>query len=382
MTVDDWKTARQGPRICFVTDRYPPDIGGIACSAGRLVSHLVNAGYDMHVFVRSDIPPPATNGLGGMHPLHIYRVPSDPMRLRAAINFYHERVGFDLFHGFSIPSAFACLSVAVRRGLPLIANIGDFSGQSYQNRESQVVFGHASWIIASTMASLSRAHRIVDIAPKSSVIPIGIDSVQVVRWFLEAADRGTVGMVGTLHAEENVKILAQAYTQLDRGVRRHLMIVGDCDPTATGYQDNRLRVEWLLRSLNIADECICSGHVPHSDVSVYLRRMHVFVLAPEHPDLSNSLLEAAAVGVPIVATEVEGIKNMFSHEINCLVVPPYDPRALSRAIETIMQDDSLARHLGDGARKLAETMTATAEQTEYCRVYANLLDRQLLKSYC
>jgi glycosyltransferase involved in cell wall biosynthesis len=304
------------------------------------------------------------------------------MRLRAAINFYHERVGFDLFHGFSIPSAFACLSVAVRRGLPLIANIGDFSGQSYQNRESQVVFGHASWIIASTMASLSRAHRIVDIAPKSSVIPIGIDSVQVVRWFLEAADRGTVGMVGTLHAEENVKILAQAYTQLDRGVRRHLMIVGDCDPTATGYQDNRLRVEWLLRSLNIADECICSGHVPHSDVSVYLRRMHVFVLAPEHPDLSNSLLEAAAVGVPIVATEVEGIKNMFSHEINCLVVPPYDPRALSRAIETIMQDDSLARHLGDGARKLAETMTATAEQTEYCRVYANLLDRQLLKSYC
>jgi len=58
---------------------------------------------------------------------------------------------------------------------------------------------------------------------------------------------------------------------------------------------------------------------------------------------------------------------MFSHEINCLVVPPYDPRALSRAIETIMQDDSLARHLGDGARKLAETMTATAEQTEYCR---------------
>jgi len=47
-----------------------------------------------------------------------------------------------------------------------------------------------------------------------------------------------------------------------------------------------------------------------------------------------------------------------------------------------MQDDSLASHLGDGARKLVETMTATAEQTEYCKVYANLLDRQLLKPYC
>jgi len=55
---------------------------------------------------------------------------------------------------------------------------------------------------------------------------------------------------------------------------------------------------------------------------------------------------------------------MFRHEINWSCCAPMTLEHFRELIETIMQDDSLARHLGDGARKLAETMTATAEQTD------------------
>lgn len=379
--IDEWRTTRRGPRICFVTDRYPPDFGGVARSAERVVSHLGGAGYDMHVLVRSIIPPSGPILPREKYPPYVIHVPSDPLRLQASVNFFHERIRFDLFHGFSLPSAYACIAAAARYSLPLIANISDFNRPSYESRSSQVVLMHASWIVSSTAASLSCAHRVVDVAPKSSVICSSVEPLQLTHWSLETSDRGTVGTVGTLGVEKQVPLLTQAYTQLDIRLRRHLMLVGDCDPLSTDYQDNRTRMKWLLKSLHVENETIWPGHVPRSEVMTYLQRMHVFVMAPEHPGISNSLLEAAAAGVPIVATAIEGIRDFFSHGINCLLVPPRDATALSRAIETIMRDDRLARHLGTGARRLTETTPPAAERSEYCKLYAHLLDNRLLEPY-
>jgi glycosyltransferase involved in cell wall biosynthesis len=137
----------------------------------------------------------------------------------------------------------------------------------------------------------------------------------------------------------------------------------------------------MLKSMQVENESIWPGHVPRSEVMKYLQQMHVFVMAPEHPGISNSLLEAAAAGVPIVATAIEGIKDFFSHGINCLLVPPGNAIALSRAIETIIRDDSLACHLGTGARRLVETLSLTAEKSKYCKLYAHLLDNVLLETY-
>jgi glycosyltransferase involved in cell wall biosynthesis len=381
MVLDERKTVRRGPKICFVTDRFPPDIGGTASSAMRLASNLDKAGYDMHIFVRSHIPPSNPLGQQSDHALPVHRVPVDPTRLRTAIDYWQESTDFSLFHGFSFPSSLACLPAAVRYGRPLVANISDFREPSYPNRGSGVILHRASWIVANDMANLARAHRIVDIASKSSIIPNGVDTSQAVLWTLGEFNRGVVGTAGTLHPERNVTPLAKAYAQLHRNTRRYLMLVGDCDPIAADYIDNRLRIDRILKTSNIEAESIRPGHVPSFEVSAFLQKMHVFVMPSDHPSMPNSLLEAAANGLPIVATAVDGIKDVFQDQINCLLVPPGDSNALSQAVAAILRDDSMARTLGIAARKLAESMSSALETTEYCKVYADLLDRQFLRDY-
>jgi glycosyltransferase involved in cell wall biosynthesis len=148
----------------------------------------------------------------------------------------------------------------------------------------------------------------------------------------------------------------------------------DCDTATSLDHDSGNGKQRLLMSLDSTD---CASHtkgVSNTQRSNFLK-MHVLVVATEEPDVPVDLFRAAARGIPIVATAVDGVKDIFTDGLNSLLVAPWDHSALARAVETIMRDDLLAQRIGEGGRKLAETMNVSAEQTGYRKTYARLLDR-------
>jgi len=92
-----------------------------------------------------------------------------------------------------------------------------------------------------------------------------------------------------------------------------------------------------------------------SDVPELLACCDLFVLPSEAEALPNALLEAMAVGLPVVSTCVGGIPEIVSNGVNGLIVPPKDPHALAEAILSAMQNPCFAKNLALAGQETVRT---------------------------
>jgi glycosyltransferase involved in cell wall biosynthesis len=90
------------------------------------------------------------------------------------------------------------------------------------------------------------------------------------------------------------------------------------------------------------------------DVVRLYAAMDVHVLASHREGFPRSPMEASAMGVPVVATDVRGCRQAVDHGRTGLLVPPRDPSALAAAIERLASDPGERRRLGTAARAKAE----------------------------
>jgi glycosyltransferase involved in cell wall biosynthesis len=126
-----------------------------------------------------------------------------------------------------------------------------------------------------------------------------------------------------------------------------LRLAGEPDPhNPASIPEQQLRdwsnqgvVEWLGRSDDIPGE---------------LRRCHIACLPSYREGAPLSLLEAAASGRPIVATDVPGCREVVHHERNGLLVPVREASGLAEALERLIRNPDLRRRLGDSGRARAE----------------------------
>jgi glycosyltransferase involved in cell wall biosynthesis len=100
----------------------------------------------------------------------------------------------------------------------------------------------------------------------------------------------------------------------------------------------------------------------------------VFVLPSLWEGLPLALLEAAAMGKPIVATDIDGVREVIQDGQTGILVPPGDPEKLAQAVLRLLQNKDLAHKLGENARTTilaAFTLSRMIEETErlYLRLY-------------
>lgn len=163
----------------------------------------------------------------------------------------------------------------------------------------------------------------------------------------EPAGPVTIAYVGRMLADKGLHSLMAAHRLLRaRGLNIQLLLAGTPDPeNPTSIAPEALAgwarepgVEWL-------------GHV--TDVAAVWARAHIAVLPSRREGLPLSLLEAAACGRPMIATDVPGCREVVSNEVNGLLVPVKDSTALANAIERLHLDPVWARRLGLAARERA-----------------------------
>ncbi len=161
--------------------------------------------------------------------------------------------------------------------------------------------------------------------------------------------------VGRLSREKGHADLIQAIAisrkaNSDRTLR--VVFVGD------GPDGQRLRD--AAREWAVADWVIFAGH--QADVTPYYTIADLMVL-PSHTEGSpNTLLEAMAAGIPIVATAVGGVPEIVTNNKEALLVEAHNPAALARAIDCVLGDQNLQRQLSSHARSAAAAYSPAA----YC----------------
>lgn len=112
------------------------------------------------------------------------------------------------------------------------------------------------------------------------------------------------------------------------------------------------------------------------DVTSWLSALDIFVLPSLWEGLPNSLLEAMAMGLPIVASSVDGICEVIEDGKTGLLVPPRDPKALSRRILELILDPAARARLGEAARKaITERFGVLDMISSYEKTYTEIAGR-------
>ena len=108
----------------------------------------------------------------------------------------------------------------------------------------------------------------------------------------------------------------------------HLLVAGDGDMLAPWTR--------LAAELGLAERVHFLGNRPYQEISLLMRAADLFVLNSEYEGLSHTLLEACALGTPVVATGVCGNPEVIESGENGLLVPPGDDGALSAAMARVL----------------------------------------------
>jgi colanic acid/amylovoran biosynthesis glycosyltransferase len=164
--------------------------------------------------------------------------------------------------------------------------------------------------------------------------------------------------VGQLKAKKGFTYLIEACGILrDRGMEFDCQIVGD-GPL-------RAELEAKIRELGLADRVALLGALPHAVVIEKYREATLVVLPcvtgtdGDRDGIPNVILEAMALGVPVVSTRHSGIPEAVEDGASGLLVPPGDSIALAGALERLMRDEELRERFGrNGRKKVLETFDA------------------------
>jgi glycosyltransferase involved in cell wall biosynthesis len=180
---------------------------------------------------------------------------------------------------------------------------------------------------------------------KIVIIPNAIDlprpsgtGYQPVDHGLVAHATNRVGFIGRLDPVKRIPDLLAAVAKLP-AVSLDLWGEGSYRPV----------VEATIARLGLADRVKLHGAIasPHEA----LQQMDVLVLPSEAEGFGLVLIEAMAAGVPVVATNVAGIRDVVRDQQTGLLVPARDPAALAHAIEQVLSDSSLRSRLTEAGRR-------------------------------
>jgi|GEM_PF-138680 len=126
----------------------------------------------------------------------------------------------------------------------------------------------------------------------------------------------------------------------------------------------------LRRAAGDCDAIRFAGHV--DNVGDYLAAFDMFAFPSVHEGLGSTLLDAMHCGLPIVASDVDGIPEIIEHEVNGLLVPPRAPTDLAAALRRLRGDPELARRLAATGNNRAQAYTAGAMAERYLNWYPTL----------
>jgi glycosyltransferase involved in cell wall biosynthesis len=184
---------------------------------------------------------------------------------------------------------------------------------------------------------------------------------------LEAASSLVLSVGRLVEEKGHVHLLESVPAVLERFPGAVFLVVGD----------GPLRPSLEERASRLGVEAVVRFEGTRFDVDRLLMASDIFVLPSLQEGLPLALLDAMAMGTPVVATAVGGIGEILVNEQNGLLIPPADAPALARAVLRLLTDDELRKRCGDAARELmGREYTIDRMCGEYSELFQRLARRR------
>lgn len=223
------------------------------------------------------------------------------------------------------------------------------------NLFSRLIYGRLPDLTLTTSRSIAEGLEGIGVDPSQlKVIPTGVDIIRFSPPEDKTALRSTlgilpevpvIGFVGVMRQDKGVPILLEAFGRvLIELPAARLLLVG------SGIQDRLIRAS--IDALGLGASVIHLGY--RQDVQIPLGAMDVFVHPAIRPEgIPQTILQAMAIGVPVVATSIGGVDEVARNNETAVTVDPGDAAALAKAIVDMVKDRYQSERLRDAALKMA-----------------------------
>jgi len=182
------------------------------------------------------------------------------------------------------------------------------------------------------------------------IIPHGVDSgrfsaeVPLIKDFCDG--KLNILFVSRLEERKGIRYLLKAFRVVKAEFpQSRLIVVGP---------GNGRRYKDYVQAVKLKD-VVFAGYVSYADLPRCFRTADIFcVPAVGQESFGIVLLEAMAAGKPIVASNIDGYANVLTHDVEGLLVPPKDEKALAHALLSLLNDQTLRQQMGSKGRSKAE----------------------------
>ncbi|MFZ2089336.1 MAG: glycosyltransferase family 4 protein [Desulfobaccales bacterium] len=374
----------QQPAIMMIISQFRPVASGAELQAERLAYKLAGLGFPMQVLTQHRDPASLPHEVYQGVEIHRCDFPlaykldhESALTLNYLIKRHHT---FDILHNHQM-WGHAVVSTLVARWLGKKNIIKLACAGAWGDLEGFSRFRYAKWGLqvlrmADAFVAVSREIQaeLLDhgFAPeKIHLIPNGVDVQEFQRtrgfpanppqrFILLGRRTPQKGIDTTLHA---LKILA------DKGLAKDLEI------NLYGWDYAEWDYRRLARELEV-DRYV--NFLPFEDrvLDVY-QDAYCLLLPSVGEGLSNVLLEAMSLEMPVIASRVSGTVEVVDHQQNGLLIPPGSPEALAGAMELVLARPDLAFHWGRQARlKVQEHYSLEAVAQKYAQLYHSLMNNR------
>lgn len=265
-----------------------------------------------------------------------------PQLLHAHFATEATLIARDLSRALDIPYCFTAHGYDVYRKPP-----ADFSERAHE----------AAGVVTVSQANRDHMKERFGVPPEHvEVIACGVDTERFSPGVVASAPPRII-CVGRLVPVKNHLLLLEACARLrQRGVAFQCELVGEGRA--------RRDIEAALARLRLADWVTLVGAAEQDEVRDRLRRAAVAVLASTSEGMPVCLMEAAACGVPVVATAVGGVPELVVEGQTGFLVPSGDAQALAQRLERLLSDPPLASRMRASARHTALRRFSVVHQVD------------------
>ncbi len=363
----------------------------------ELVGSLAQAGIDCTVFVRRwhDNLEPVVDLEPGFRVVHIEAGPVDLPKedlpeiideFTAGVRAYLADHPVDAIHANYWLSGVAGHQLKHELDLPLVstfhtlarvkAETGDPEPQRRIDAEADVI-ACSDAILANSPTEADQLTRLYGAQrDRIEIVPPGVDHAFFspgdkagARDALGLDDRPTLLFVGRIQPLKGLDVAVRALAMLDRPDVR-LLAVGGASGTSGDVEVER--VTKLAADLGVAEQLVLIDPQPHHLLSTFYRAADALLVPSRSESFGLVALEAAACGLPVIASDVGGLRTLVDHGRTGFLVEARDPAGFAGHVLAVLDDPVLAQRLSDAAAAQAREFTWSTTAARLRRLYEDL----------
>lgn len=355
--------------ILLFSERFAPDLGGVARSASRTAHALVALGHKVQVFCWTRTLPAGqleTHAERGLIVNRFGLFSNWDFAMQHSLNvlsWLHSRTPFDLVWGhYLFPAGFMAVLFAELKGIPSVVS-------ARGNDVDQVMFppgdfARLQWTLqrATVPIAVSNdlAHKMKVLLGGDPIVPVVhniVDAEQFAPDFTAGAaarerlaiakDAWVIGFCGELRQKKGAPFLLEALAAACKTRCTYLLLIGEVRP-----REQELLDAFANEHPALGARIVITGHQESpAEVAKFINACDLMLFPSLWEGMPNALLEAMSCGRLVLASDAGGIPEVISHGHDGMMLACHDLHRLAAAVvELLSADAGVKRKLSENAR--------------------------------